>query len=382
MDIKNCLIKLQNILKEIPYQAEFREDFYQQLVNEGFFDVNFRQALTEKKLSLNEMIELGRMMGHYSIGLSTSFVAQALAAAPIDDYASPQLKKKFQNDFQKNPGFLSFAMTESQCGFDVGNTQTKAIFTQDDHIIINGEKNWITNGTISKHVIVFAQVVDSAGNPKGITCFYVPGNASGLTRSEPTVKMGMPDADNGHIYFKDVKIPIENQLGKVGQGLEILQRSLGRSKTIIAASCVGVCEKLQSMAIEHLSSRIKAGRSLVKNPLVQSQLAKIEIQREASWLLTQRAAQVWDAGELAVYESSMAKAFAADMAVNACSEAMELVGARSYFSDHEISQVYKDLKIVEIYEGTTVIQELIVAKEFFDRLKAKEVNKEVAQKAA
>jgi alkylation response protein AidB-like acyl-CoA dehydrogenase len=209
---------------------------------------------------------------------------------------------------------------------------------------------------------VFAAVKDENGNPEGITCFYVPGNSKGIRRGKAVDKLGWRESNTGHIHFENVFVPAEHQLGKIGEGLKVLTHCLNRSKTLLGAVGVGLSYRALDLVGERLITTERYGKLLIEQPAIRHVLARLHTEVEAAWLLTSRAAAVWDTGDFAVKEASMAKLYSGNVASKVASQAIELFGARGFLNEYEVSRLVRDAKAIEIVEGPSLVQELLIAK--------------------
>jgi alkylation response protein AidB-like acyl-CoA dehydrogenase len=262
----------------------------------------------------------------------------------------------------------SFAMTEAGAGSDLANIKTHAKRVPGG-FILNGEKNFITNANHSSHMAIFAQLGD-----EGISCFYVNGDREGLTRGPAFQKIGWKKANTGSLLFKDVFIPDRHLLGEPGQGLRILTHCLNRSKTLLGAMGVGISQRAFDLCVERLLTTERFEKSLLDQSAIRHQLARMATQMESAWMMVARAAATWDAGLAAVKESSMAKLVGGSTAVDIADQAMELFGARGFLQDFEVSRLVSDAKAIEIVEGPTLVQELLVAREILPRAKKKKAD--------
>lgn len=186
-------------------------------------------------------------------------------------------------------------------------------------------------------------------------------------------KLGWKQANTGTLYFKNAFLPTEHLLGEPGQGLRILTHCLNRSKTLLGAMGVGISYRALDLATERLLQTSRYGKSLLEQGGIKHLLARLHTKAEAAWLLTCQAAATWDAGLAAVKESSMAKLYSGQVANEITSQAMELFGARGYLNDYEITRLNGDAKAIEIVEGPSLVQELLIAKEVLPRPAAQKV---------
>lgn len=356
--------------------STFAWDIYEKLHSMGILHAPLPKALGGAGMPVSDLIYIMKELAYGSGGVATTVMANLLGYSPVVLYGSVDLQRKiFLNQQQNGLELWSFAMTESVVGFDVGRTQTVAKQVKGGYLI-EGRKDYITNSSHAKHFSVFADVKNAEGKSLGIACFYVPGSTPGITFDKPMNKLGHKESNTCAIMFDKVFVPDTYLLGKIGEGLKILHHCLGRTKTLISAIASGICQRASDLAVEHLKSRIgHDGKSLLDKPAVYQQLARFHTEMEAAWLLSCMAAQTWDSGGLAIKESSMAKMYASDLAMRFTAEALELSGARGYSEDYEIARLFRDAKLLEIYEGSTQILEILIAKEIFKDQKREQKQK-------
>jgi len=348
-----------------PFPAHVYETLHQLGWLQGFIP----EDLDGAGLSTLQMAQVARCIGYGSGGVLTSALINVLAISPILLRGSEELRRRTAGRYVDTFALWAFAMTEPNAGFDVVNTRTTARRVEGGYRL-NGAKCFITNGTVASHFTVYAVLEGASDGRRAGVLFYVPGDAPGLSRGAPLKKMGQHASDTSEIFFDDVFVPTADRIGEEGEGLGLALRCVQRSKTIISAGAVGVADRVHELVVDHLANRRRSNGPLLALPQLQSTLAKWYTRKEAAWLLAEKAAHAWDAGD-ATLEASMAKMFASDVAVNFANDAMEMFGGYGYTSEFEISRIYRDAKLLEIYEGTTSIQRALVSRELFGgRLRA------------
>ncbi|MDZ4676581.1 MAG: acyl-CoA dehydrogenase family protein [Oligoflexia bacterium] len=351
--------------------AHFAHNIYAELHKLNIMHAVVPKTLGGLEMPVSDMIWVIKELAFGSAGVATTVMANLLGYSPVVLYGSEELKRKRFLETPEKSSLWSFAMTEAAVGFDVGNTQTRAKKIKTGYIL-NGRKDYITNSAHATHISVFANVQNTQGNLLGISTFYVPANAEGVRRGESMNKLGHRESNTGELFFENVFVPDEHLLGEIGQGIKILHHSLGRTKTLIGAIANGICTRAFELATGHLASRGTQGHTLLNKSAVQQFLVRYYTEIQAAWLLTCHAAATWDSGSLAIQEASMTKMYSSDLAVRFASEALELMGAQGYSADNEISRLYRDAKLLEIYEGSTQVLEILIGKEIFknnERLK-------------
>jgi acyl-CoA dehydrogenase len=378
------LTSLRKFVRErlIPRSAEcdrteeFPHELYQELHEMGWLKAFIPEKYGGTGLGTVDLACVARELAYGSGGAFSTFTVNVLGMLPVLHYASESLREKLCKDFQEKYSLWSYAMTEPDTGSEISNTRTVARRVKGGYIL-NGRKCFITNGSYSKHLSVFARIVEDGkpshlhaidDKPK-ITVFYVPGDSPGLHRGLPLKKLGQRDSNTAELFFTDLFVPDEHRIGEEGQGLRIAFHCLQKSKTLIAAASVGFCDRIHEITSQYLGQRELYGKPLLEQPVIHHLLAQLCTEAQAAWLLTCWAAETWDSGELAVKEASMAKLFGPHTAVKFASEALELFGGYGYSREYEIEKLNRDVRILEIYEGPTFVQQQLIARELFPTLR-------------
>jgi acyl-CoA dehydrogenase len=255
----------------------------------------------------------------------------------------------------------AFAMTEPEAGSDVGSIATTAIRDGKDYVL-NGRKIFISNAGIADYYIVFA-TVDAARGKEGLTCFVVYAGIDGMTFVRPQV-LSAPHP-LGELEFKDCRVPVANRLGPEGAGFRLGMGTLDRLRCTVAAAACGMAARALDEAVAHARAREQFGKPLAKFQLVQEKLARMATDLDAARLLTYRAAHEanrGNVGSLALH-SSMAKAFATEAAQRIIDDAVQILGGKGVMADHPVDRLYRSIRALRIYEGTTEIQYLVIARE-------------------
>ncbi len=343
---------------------EFPWDVYENLHRQGWLQAFIPKELGGAGLCTTDLASIARMIAYGSAGVFSTFTVNILGMSPVLLYGSRELKERLGRDFLENFYLWSYAMTEPDTGSHIAQTQTRARKIKDGYLL-SGKKCFITNATYSKHLSVFARIEGSDPEKPEICVFYVPGDSKGLSRGVPMKKLGQHDSNTAELFFDEVFVPEQHRIGAEGQGLRIAFHCLQRSKTLIAAAAVGMCDRAMDLAQNHLAHRELYGEPLLKLPVIHHQLAQLQTEAQAAWLLTCLAAKTWECGDFAVKEASMAKLFATHTAVQYISEVLELFGGYGYSCEYEIEKLYRDVRVLEIYEGPTLVQQQLIARELF-----------------
>jgi acyl-CoA dehydrogenase len=296
-------------------------------------------------------------------GIGTSIVANILGALPVLLAGTDEQKRAWLAQLLEEPILCSFALTEPGAGSDVSGIQTTAI-RQGDEYLINGSKMFITNAGQAAWFSVFAST-DKAEGHRGLTAFVVPADAEGVTIEKHLDKMGQRATDTSAIAFQDVRVPVGNRLGEEGEGFKIAMRTLDHTRPGTAAGAVGVARAAFEYAVEYARERVQFGQPIAMNQGVNFLIADMAAEIEASRLLVWQAAWLLDQGKAATLQSSYAKRLAADTAMKVTTDAVQIFGGYGYIKEFPVEKLMRDAKLFQIYEGTSQIQRLVIAREIF-----------------
>ena len=298
-------------------------------------------------------------------GIATSMTCNGLALTPILVAGTEEQKKRFIAPFAEKLQYASFCLTEPGSGSDAGGIATTAK-REGDSYTINGRKCFITNGSYAAQYTVFASTDRSKGH-KGLSAFVVPRSLPGVSVGKKEDKMGQRASDTADVLFEDVKVPSENRLGKEGEGFKIAMITLDYARPTVAAMSVGVARAAFELAMQYSKERVQFGVPIAMNQAIHFLLADMAMDIEAARLLTYKGAWLLDAGKRNTKESSFAKAFAADLAMRVTTDAVQIYGGYGYMRDYPVEKLMRDAKLLQIYEGTSQIQRMVIAKEIMMR---------------
>jgi len=298
-------------------------------------------------------------------GIATSMTCNGLALTPILVSGTEDQKKKFVAPFAEKLQYASFCLTEPGAGSDAGGIATTAK-KEGDHYLLNGRKCFITNGSYASQYTVFASTDRSKGH-KGLSAFVVPRSLPGVSVGKKEDKMGQRASDTADVLFEDVKVPVENLLGKEGEGFKVAMITLDYARPTVAAMGVGVARAAFELAMQYSKERTQFGVPIAMNQAIHFLLADMAMDIEAARLLTYKGAWILDEGKRNTKESSFAKAFAADLAMRVTTDAVQIFGGYGYMRDYPVEKLMRDAKLLQIYEGTSQIQRMVIAKEIMMR---------------
>lgn len=299
------------------------------------------------------------------LGMNTAIMANDLALLPIVIGGSDEQKKRFLTPFTESYKIAAFCLTEPGNGSDAAGIKT-TIKEDGDHFIVNGNKMWITNAGYADLFVVYG-TNDPSLKHKGITAIVIDGKSEGIELGEKENKMGHRCSDTRAVTFNNVKVPKENILGKVGDGWKIAMKTLNHSRPMVASSAVGGAQCAMDHAVRYAGERIQFGVPLAKHQAIQMMIADMGIEIEAARLLVQKAAWYLDQDKPNPEVSSYSKAKAADMFMDVASDAVQIFGGYGYSKEYPVEKLMRDAKLIQIYEGTSQIQRLVIAKEIFSR---------------
>lgn len=294
-------------------------------------------------------------------GVTTSMVANDLALTPIRVAGTPEQQKKFIEPIAQKGHLASFCLTEPGAGSDAAGLAS-TITRDGDSYVLNGNKQWITNGGVAAQYTVFATLDRSKGH-RGICCIVVPADSSGIKKGNHENKMGQRCSNTVALSFDNVRVPRENLIGKEGEGFRVAMKTLDLSRPLTAIMAVGIARAAYEAALGYAQERKQFGQAIASFQAIQVLLADMVTDLEASRLLTHRSAKLLDKGLHATTLSSMAKRFAADAAMKITTDAVQIFGGYGYTKDYPVEKYMRDAKLMQIYEGTSQIQRLVIARE-------------------
>jgi alkylation response protein AidB-like acyl-CoA dehydrogenase len=295
------------------------------------------------------------------LGIATAIIGAGLAAVPIMLAGNPEQKARYLPWFcDVNKVRLgAFALTEPEAGSDAASLSTMAV-RQGDHYVLNGQKRFITHGGIADLYVIFATVDRSQGY-RGITAFIVEANTPGLSAGKKEKKMGMRACHTGDVILQDVQVPVENRLGEEGQGFYIAMQCFEHTRPTVAACAVGVARAAYEYGMDYAKQRVQFGKPILAKQAIRFMLADMLTEIDAARLLTWRAAWMADRGQLCNIQASMAKAYAADMAMRVTTDAVQILGGYGYMREYPVEKWMRDAKILQIVEGTSQIQRVVIS---------------------
>ena len=287
-------------------------------------------------------------------------VNNSLVCQIFVDWCSDEQKEKYLTKLSTGDWLGAFSLSEPQSGSDASNMRMGAVKNGNSYIL-NGTKNWVTNGISSDIVIVFAVTEKKVGH-KGISAFIIEKGTKGFTTGKKEDKLGIRGSDTCELYFENCKVPIENIIHNEGEGFHIAMDTLNGGRIGIATQALGIARASLEKSIAYSNERKQFGKTLNSFGAIKSKLAQMATRLEAARLLIWKAAKMKDSKQAYVKEAAMAKLFTSQLAVDASRDCVQIYGGYGYMQEYGVERLMRDAKITQIYEGTSEIQELIISR--------------------
>ena len=287
-------------------------------------------------------------------------VNNSLVCWGLETYGSQEQKDKYLRKLASGEIIGAFCLSEPEAGSDATSQQTTAI-EKDDYYLLNGTKNWITNGNSASIYLVIAQTDPSLGH-KGINAFIVAKETNGVIVGKKEDKLGIRGSDTHSIMFNDVKVPKENRIGEDGFGFSFAMKTLSGGRIGIAAQALGIASGAYELALEYSKQRKAFGKEISRHQAIAFKLADMATEIDAARLLCLRAAWLKDNGMNYDREGAMAKVFASETAMKTTTEAVQVHGGYGFVKEYHVERLMRDAKITQIYEGTSEIQRIVISR--------------------
>ncbi|MEC3885965.1 acyl-CoA dehydrogenase [Halobacillus sp. HZG1] len=348
---------------DIDINSEFPKDIFDEMGKLGLLGIPFPEEYGGSggdTISYALAVEeIGRVCG--STGLSYA-AAVSLGASPIYYFGTEEQKQEFLTPLAKGEGLASFGLTEPNAGSDAGGTKTRAEL-KGDHYVINGEKCWITNAEYARSITVTAVSGKRDDGKNIISAFIVPKDTPGMKITSPYDKMGVRGSNTSEIILEDVKVPKENILGDPEKGFKQFLYTLDGGRISIAALAVGIAQASLDRALAYAKERKQFGQPITKFQAIQFKLADMAMEVELARNMVLKAAWLKDQGRNFTKESAYAKLFASETAFRSANQAIQIHGGYGYMREYEVERFLRDAKLLEIGEGTSEIQRLVIARQ-------------------
>ena len=303
------------------------------------------------------MEELSKIDASASVSMS---VNNSLVCWGLDNYGTEEQKQRYLTKLATGAQLGAFCLSEPEAGSDATSQQTTATL-EGDYYLLNGTKNWITNGSSASIYLVIAQT-DACKGHKGISAFIVEKGWDGFVVGKKEDKLGIRGSDTHSLMFTDVKVPVQNRIGAEGFGFTFAMETLNGGRIGIAAQALGIASGAYELALAYSKERKAFGKPISQHQAIQFKLADMATQIEAARLLVYKAAWLKDEGKDYAQASAMAKLYASEVAMNVTIEAVQVHGGYGYVKEYHVERLMRDAKITQIYEGTSEIQRIVIAR--------------------
>ncbi len=351
---------VKDLAAEVDEEERFPVETVERMKEYGFFGIPFSKELGGMggdNLSYAMCVET---MSKYCATTGVIISAHSsLGAWPIYEFGTPEQKEKYIADMSSGKRLGAFGLTEPNAGTDAAMQQTTAI-DKGDHFEISGSKIFITNAGYADVYVVFA-MTDREKGLKGISAFIMEADMEGFTIGKKEKKLGIKGSATCELIFDKVKVPKENLLGKIGEGFKIAMKTLDGGRIGIASQALGIAQGALDEAVQYVKERKQFGRPISKFQDIQFKLAKMKTDIEAARLLVYSAAIKKDNNKPYSNDAAMAKLFAAEVAMDVTTKAVQIFGGYGYTREYPVERMMRDAKITEIYEGTSEVQKMVIA---------------------
>jgi acyl-CoA dehydrogenase len=357
--------RLRPLEAQVAEEDEVPEAVVREMRDMGLFGLSIPEEHGGLGLSMGEEVRVARELGRTSpafrsvFGTNVGIGSQGLVMAGSEAQKAEWLPRIASGEI-----VTSFALTEPGAGSDSASVQTKAA-RDGDVYRLSGTKRFITNADKASLFTVMARTGEPGA--RGVSAFLVPADLPGVSVGKPEKKMGQQGAHVCDVNFDEAPVPAANRLGAEGEGFRIAMRVLDRGRLHIAAVCVGVAERLVADCVAYATERKQFGRPIADFQLIQAMIADSKTEAMAAWALVRDAAEVKDRGEAVTLEAAAAKYFASEMVGRVADRAVQIHGGAGYIADYGIERLYRDVRLFRIYEGTSEIQQLVIARETLKR---------------
>jgi acyl-CoA dehydrogenase len=350
------------VAKEYDQSHQFPWPVIRKAQELGLTIMTVPKAYGGSELSMLDECIVTEELAYGCSGMSTSITLNGLAVLPLLLSGSEEQKRIYCGRLAKGE-MGAYCLSEAAAGSDVAGIQTMAR-REGDHYILNGSKTFITNASVANWFSVFAYTNPEA-KYKGMSCFVVERNAPGVSVAKPFDKLGQRASDTAEVVFDNVRVPAANLIGKEGEGFFIAMKVFDRSRVPTAIGAVGVARRALEESVQFAKERKTMGKPIWQHQAVGHMIADMAMNVDAARLVVWQAAAACDAGQPNTIYSASAKAFAADTAMKVCTDAVQVFGGYGFIEEYPVAKLMRDVKIFQIYEGTSQIQRNIIMRELF-----------------
>ena len=356
-----------------PLEAQVSEDdaipgeVIEEMKGLGLFGLSIPEEYGGLDLSMEDECLVGVELGRTSPAFRSAFGTNVgIGSQGLVMFGTEAQKAKYLPGIASGEIITSFALTEPEAGSDSANVQTRAI-RDGDFYVLNGTKRFITNANKADLFTVMARSDPGKPGGGGVSAFLVERNLPGLSVGKPEKKMGQQGAHICDVIFDNVRVPVENRLGAEGEGFKVAMQVLDRGRLHISAVCIGVAERLLADCVAYAAERKQFGQAISGFQLIQGMIADSKTEALVAKAMTMESARKRDAGHSVTLEAAASKYFASEMVGRVADRAVQIFGGAGYVADHGIERFYRDVRIFRIYEGTSQIQQVVIARETMKR---------------
>jgi butyryl-CoA dehydrogenase len=351
---------------------EFPEDVIKTIADSDLFRIFIPEEFEGLGMGVTEIALATEELSYACGGTAICFAASALGSYPMVLHANDEQKKRYFPDIASGKKLAAFALTEPEAGSDAANVRTTAVKDGDEYIL-NGTKQWITNGGVADIYTVFAMTNPKKG-VRGMSCFIVEKGTPGFTFGKKEDKLGIRASATRELIFQDCRVPAANLISKEGRGFKIAMDTFDKSRTSVGAQALGIAQAALDAATKYSKERVQFGTTISSFQGIQFMLADMAIQVEAARALVYSVSKYIDSGAKNVSkEAAMAKTFASDVAMKVTVDAIQILGGYGYMKEYPVEKMMRDAKITQIYEGTNQVQRLIIANALLKEISKKNI---------
>ena len=354
--------EVEPLAREMDATGEFPHDLVRQMGDLGLMGIpvseKYGGAGMDTVAYASAVMELAKVDASLAITMAAH---TSLGTVPIVLTGTEEQKQKWVPLLASGKTLGAFGLTEPEAGSDAGSTRTAAV-KDGDHYVVNGSKIFITNASEAGVLSFTAQIIEE-GIKKGIGAFTIPTDITGLKIGPKEKKMGWRASDTRQLFFEDMKVPVENMLGNPKEGFKTFLKTLIGGRISVGALAVGTAEGAYKKALKYSTERKAFGREIYKFQSIGFKLADMATRIEAAKLLVFNSAWMKDQGKDVIKEAAMAKLFASEVAMDVTTEAIQIYGGYGYVAEYDVERFFRDAKVLEIGEGTSEVQRLVISRE-------------------
>ena len=357
--------EVEPLAQELDEKGEFPYKSVKKMAELGLMGIPLEEKYGGTGMDTLALVIAIEELGKVCCSTAATLMAHtSLGTVPIDMFGTDEQKEKYLPGLAKGEKIGAFGLTEPNAGSDAGNTQTRAV-VDGDYYIVNGEKSFCTNAGVSS-VLIFTAMIIENDEKKGISAFVVDSDSKGISFNEPEKKMGWCASDTRSIFFQDLRIHKSSILGDPEKGFKQFLQTLTSGRITIGALSIGTAQGAFNKAVGYSKEREAFGKSINNFQGISFKLADMATQIEAARHLVYHAAWKKDQGYSVIREASMAKLFSSEVAMKITTEAIQVFGGYGYIKEYDVERFFRDAKILEIGEGTSEIQRLLISREIMN----------------